>query len=170
MGISAWNYLFTLCIPVSFFSFPYRLWEFLSFFLLICSWLLILLVFSCSVVSNSLWPHGLQHSRLACSLISIESVMPPNCLILCRPLLFLPSIFPSIRVFSNKSALHIMWPKYWCFLLPLGLTGLISLLSKGLSRVFCSITIQKHQFFVIQPSLCSKSPVLTWWLENHSFN
>ena len=45
----------------------------------------------------------------------IESMMPSNCLILCRPLLLLPSIFPSIRVFSNKSALHIRWPKYWSF-------------------------------------------------------
>ena len=47
--------------------------------------------------------------------MSIESVMPSNHLILCRPLLFLPSIFPSIRVFSNESALHIRWPKYWSF-------------------------------------------------------
>ena len=48
-------------------------------------------------------------------LISIESVMPSNHLILCRPLLLLPSIFPSIRVFSNESPLHIRWPKYWSF-------------------------------------------------------
>ena len=48
-------------------------------------------------------------------LMSIESVMPSNHLILCRPLLLLPSIFPSIRVFSNESALHIRWPKYWSF-------------------------------------------------------
>ena len=48
-------------------------------------------------------------------LMSVESVMPSNHLILCRPLLFLPSIFPSIRVFSNESALHIRWPKYWSF-------------------------------------------------------
>ena len=47
--------------------------------------------------------------------MSIESVMPSNHLILCRPLLLLPSIFPSIRVFSNESALHIRWPKYWSF-------------------------------------------------------
>ena len=86
--------------------------------------------FSCSVTSDSLQPHGLQHTRPACPsrqaslsitnswsllrLISIESVMPFNHLILCHPLL-LPSIFPSIRVFSNKSVLHIMWPKYWSF-------------------------------------------------------
>ena len=48
-------------------------------------------------------------------LITIESVMPSNHLMLCRPLLLLPSIFPSIRVFSNESALHIRWPKYWSF-------------------------------------------------------
>ena len=47
--------------------------------------------------------------------MSIESVMPSSHLILCRPLLLLPSIFPSIKVFSNESALHIMWPKYWSF-------------------------------------------------------
>ena len=80
--------------------------------------------FSHSVVSNSLWPHELQHAKASLSitntqslrkLISIESVMPSNHLILCRPLLLLPSIFPSIMVFSNESALHIRWPKYWSF-------------------------------------------------------
>ena len=75
--------------------------------------------FSCSVVSDSLWPHGLQHIRLPCpspsllKLMSIESVMPSNHLMLCHPLLLLPSIPPSIRVFSNESALSIRWPKYW---------------------------------------------------------
>ena len=79
--------------------------------------------FSCSVVSDSLRAHGLQHSRTPCpsaaprvySLTSIESVMPSNHLILCHPLLLLPSIFPSIRVFLNESVLHIRWPKYWSF-------------------------------------------------------
>jgi len=80
--------------------------------------------FSCSVVSNSLQPHGLQHSRLPCpstnswsllKLVSIQSVMPFNRLILYHPLLFLPSIFPSIRVFSSESVLHIWCPKYWSF-------------------------------------------------------
>ena len=69
-------------------------------------------------------PHGLQHARLPClshipqsllKLTSIESVIPSNHLILCRPLLFPPSIFPSIRVFSNESVLRIRWPKYWSF-------------------------------------------------------
>ena len=79
--------------------------------------------FSCSVVSDSLPPHGSQQARLpcpsptpeACSNSSIELVMPSNYLILCHPLLLLPSIFPNIRVFSNESVLCIMWPKYWSF-------------------------------------------------------
>ena len=80
--------------------------------------------FSHSFMSNSLRPHGLQHTRLLCpslsprgllKLMSIESVMPSNHLFLCHPLLLLPSIFPSIRVFSNELALRIRWPKYWNF-------------------------------------------------------
>ena len=74
--------------------------------------------FSHSVVSNSLWPHGRQHTRPPCPLLkltSIESVMPSIHLILCHTLLILPSIFPSIRVFSNESVLHIRWPNYWRF-------------------------------------------------------
>ena len=72
-----------------------------------------------SVTSNSLWPHGLQHTRPPCPLptprVYSNWLMPSSHLILCHPLLFLPSIFPSIRVFSNESALHIRWPKYWSF-------------------------------------------------------
>ena len=80
--------------------------------------------FSRSVVSNSLQPHELQHTRPPLSItnspcppkpIFIESVMPSNHLILCCPLLLLPSIFPSIRVFSNESAFLMRWPKYWSF-------------------------------------------------------
>ena len=78
--------------------------------------------FSHSVISDSLQPHGLQHTRPPgpsltprVKLMSIESVMPSNHLILCGPLLLLPSILPSIRVFSNESVLHIRWPKYWSF-------------------------------------------------------
>ena len=61
--------------------------------------------------------HGLQHARAPCPspTPSLQTVMPSNHLILCHPLLFSPSIFPSIRVFSNESALHIRWPKYWSF-------------------------------------------------------
>ena len=58
---------------------------------------------------------SITNSQSLCKLTSIESVMPSNHLILCRPLLLLPSIFPSIRVFSNESVLHIRWPKYWSF-------------------------------------------------------
>ena len=79
--------------------------------------------FSCLFMSNSLRPHGLLPARPPCpsptlrvySNMSIESVMPSNQVILCCPLLLLPPIFPSIRVFSNESALHIRWPKYWSF-------------------------------------------------------
>ena len=79
--------------------------------------------FSHSVVSDSLRPHGLQYTRLSCpsstpgllKLMSIELMMPPNHLTLYHPLLLLPSIFPSIRVFSKESVLHFRWPKYWSF-------------------------------------------------------
>ena len=108
-------------------------------------------------------------------LMSIETVMPSNHLILCHPLLLLPSIFPSIRVFSNESALCIRWPEYRSFSIslpkdiqdsfPLGLTSLISLQSKGLSRVFSNATVQKHQFFGAQPSLWFNSHFHTLLLE-----
>ena len=102
-------------------------------------------------------------------LMSIEPVMPSNHLILCHPLLLLLSIFPSIRVFSNGWALRNRWPKYWSFSFSispsseyLGLTGLISLLSKELSRIFSSTTIWKLQFFSSQPYLWSNSHIHTW--------
>ena len=91
--------------------------------------------------------------------MSIELVMPSNRLILCRPLLLLPSIFPSIRVFSNKSALHIRWPNYWIFSFSISpsneYSGLISfrmywldlLAVQGTLKVFSNTTVQKHQFF-----------------------
>ena len=94
--------------------------------------------FSHLVVSDSLWPHGPQHARPPCpsptsvvypnSCPLIELVMPSNPLILCRPLLPLASVFPSIRVFSNVSALYIRWPKYWSFSISLSneQSGLIS--------------------------------------------
>ena len=80
--------------------------------------------FSHSVVSDSLWPHGPQHARLPCPSPSpgvcsdscpLSQWWPSSHLILCHPLFLLPSIFPSIRVFSNESALCIRWPKYWSF-------------------------------------------------------
>ena len=116
-------------------------------------------------------------------LISIDLVMPSNHLILCCPLLFPPSIFLSIRVFShesvlsNESVLHIRLSKYWSFsfsinpsnntqdCFPLGWTGWISLQSKGLTRVFSSTTVRKHQFFGAQLSSQSNSHIHTWPLE-----
>ena len=106
--------------------------------------------------------------------MSIESVMPSSHLILCRPLLLLPPIPPSISVFSNESTLHMRWPKYWSFsfsispsdehpgLISSGWTGWISLQSKGLSRVFSNTIDQKHQFFGAQLSSQSNShPYMT---------
>ena len=116
-------------------------------------------------------------SQSLLKLMSIELVMPFNHLTLCCSLLLLPSVFLSIRVFSNESSLCIRWPKFWSFSFsigpsdeysiwfPLELTSLIFLLSKGLSRVFSNVTVQKHQFFSAQPSLWSNSHILTWQLE-----
>ena len=116
---------------------------------------------------------SITNSRSLLKLMSIKSVMPSNHLILCHPLLFLPSIFPSIRVFSNKSVLHIRWPKYWSFSFSISpsneYSGLISfrmdwfdlLAVQGLSRVFSSTTVQRHQFFSAQPSLWYNSHICT---------
>ena len=111
-------------------------------------------------------------------LMSIKSVMPSNHLILCCSLLLLPSVFSSIRDCSNESALHIRRPKYWSFSLsiipsnqsiqdwfPLGLTDLILLNSKELSRVFSNTTVQKYQFLSAQLSLYSISHIHPWLLE-----
>ena len=131
--------------------------------------------FSHSVMSNSATPWtaarqaslSITNSQSLLKLMFIESVMPSNHLILCCPLLPLPSIFPSIRVFSNESVLHIGWPKYWSFSFsiipsdehsdwfPSRWTGWISLQSKGLSRVFSNTAVQQHQFFGAQLSLQS---------------
>ena len=106
--------------------------------------------------------------------MSIELVMPSNHLILCHPLLFLPSIFPSIRVFSNESVLAIRWPKYWNLSFsinpPNEYSGLISfrmdwldlLAVQGTLRVFSNTTVQKHQFFSAQLSSQSNSHIHTW--------
>ena len=105
-------------------------------------------------------------------LMSIESVMPFNHLILSCPLL-LPSIFPSIRVFSNESVLPIRWPKHWSLsfsispsseysgVISFRMGGWFSLQFKGLSRVFSNTTVQKHQFFGAQLSLLSNSHIHT---------
>ena len=104
-------------------------------------------------------------SRSLLKLMSIESVMPSNQLILCRPFLLLPSIFPSIKIFSKESVLHIRWPTYWSFsfsispsnehpeLISFRMDWLDPLQSKGLSRVFSNTPVQKHQFCSAQLSL-----------------
>ena len=111
-------------------------------------------------------------------LISIKSVMPSSHLILCRPLLLLPPIPPSIRVFSNESTLRMRWPKYWSFSFNISPSnehpGLISFkmdwlgllgVQGTLKRVFYNTTVQKHQFFGAQLSSQSNSHIHTWPLE-----
>ena len=143
-------------------------------------------------MSDSLQPHGLQHARLphpspsprVClfRLTSTESVIPSNHLVLCRPLLLLPSIFPSIRVFSNESVLHIRWPKYWrfsCSISPSNeYSGLISFRMDWLDLLEVQGTLKslfQPQFKSINSSALSflYSPTLTsihnYW-KNHSFD
>ena len=122
-------------------------------------------------------PLSITISRSSLRLMSIELVMPSSHLILCCPLLLLPPIPPSIRVFSNESTLLTRWPKYWSFSFsiipskeipdwsPSEWTGWISLQSKGLSRVFSNTTLQKHQFFGAQLSSQSNCHIHTWSLE-----
>ena len=118
--------------------------------------------------------HHLTISRSLHKLMSIELVMPSNHLILCHPLLLLPSIYPSIRVFSNESALRMRWPKYWSFsfsispsneysgLISFRIDWFVSLQSKRLLRVLSNTTVQKHWFFGTQLSLVHLShPYMT---------
>ena len=118
---------------------------------------------------------SITNSQSLLILMSIESVMPYHHLILCHPLLFLPSIFPSIRVFSNESVLLIRWSKYWSFSFSISLSteysGLISFRMDWLelfafqgtleSLLFSDTTVQKHQFFGTQLSLESNSHIHT---------
>ena len=137
-------------------------------------------------MSNSLWPHGCQASLSitnSWSLLkpmSIKSVMPSNHLILCHPLLFLPSIFPSIRVFSHESALRIRWPKYWSFNFNInpsnGYSGLISFRMDCLGLLAVQGSLKSLlQFKSINSSALSflYSPTLTpihdYW-KNHNFD
>ena len=125
---------------------------------------------------------SITNSQSSLKLTSIESVMPSCHLILCRPLLLLPPIPPSITVFSNESTLPMRWTKYWSFsfsispsnehpgLISLKWTDWTSLQSKGLSRVFSDTTVQKHKFFGAH---LPYSPTLTsihnYW-KNHSLD
>ena len=120
---------------------------------------------------------SITNSQSLLKLMSIEPVMPSNYLTLCCPLLFLPLIFPSIRVFpvsqfftscgqsigvTALASVLAMNTKDWS---PLGWTGWISMQSKGLSRVFSNTTLQKHQFFGTQLSSQSNSHIHIWPLE-----
>ena len=147
----------------------------------------VILLFSCSVMSDSLSHHGLQNflqaslsfitSQSLLKLMSIELVMPSNHLIFCHPLLLLPQSFPASGSFLisqlftsgsqsiGVSALASVLPMNIQDWFPLGLTGLIPMLSMGLSRVFSSTTAWMHQFFDAQPSLWSSSHIHTWLLE-----
>ena len=128
-------------------------------------------------MSDSLWPHGLQHARLPCSSPTpgaysdscpSKSVMPSNHLILCRSLLILPSIFPSIRVFSTELVPCIRWPKYWSFSFSISSSnehsGLISFRMDWFELFSAQGTLQnrlqhhssKHQFFSAQLILAFK--------------
>ena len=128
----------------------------------------ILLLFSHCCVQLFATPRMAAHQALIFSTISqnllkfmsTKSMMPSNHLIICRPILLLTSIFPSIRIFSNKLALHIRWPKYWSFsfsvsfsneysgLIPLGLTGLISAIQIPCHYIyFCKLNVKSSEVF-----------------------
>ena len=127
-------------------------------------------------MSNSLQPHGLQHIRLSCPSL-FPKVSSNSCplsdnavyLILCHCLFLLPSIFPSIRVFSHELVLHFRWSKYRSFSFSIVPSKNIQVdflqnwlvSSKGHSRVFSSNTIQKHLFYGAQPSFGSSSHIHT---------
>ena len=121
-------------------------------------------------------------SRSLLKFTSIESVMPSNHVILCHPLLLLPSVFPSIRIFSHESALHIRWPKYWSFsfsispsseysgLISFRIDWLYSLQSKGLSRVFSNTTVQKHHSSALSLLYGPTLILIHDYWKNHSFD
>ena len=143
-------------------------------------------LFSCSVVSDSLRPHELQHTRLPCpsptpgihsnSCLSSQWCLPAISSS-AVPFSSCPQSLPDSESFPIESTLHMRWPKYWSFsfnispskehsgVISLEWTGWISLQSQGLSRVFPNTTFQKHQFLGAQPSSQSNSHIHTWPLE-----
>ena len=144
--------------------------------------------FSCSVMSVSLQPDGLQHTRLPCpmtnsrsllKLTSIALVMPSNHFILCCPLLLQPSVFPSIRVFSNESSIHIRWPKYWSLSFSISpsneYSGLISFRMDWLDLLAVQVhsskalTLQCSAFFIVQLSHPYKTTGKTIALTRQTF-
>ena len=143
-----------------------------------------LLLFSCSVMFDSLRPHGLQHTRLPCPspspgvcLHSCPLGCPSNHLILSRPLLLPSKIFPSIKVFSSESALGIRWPKYWSFSFSISpsdeYSGMVSFRIDGFDllaireilKSLLKYHIRGHQFSCAQSFLLSSSHIHTWLLE-----
>ena len=147
--------------------------------------------FSCSVVSDSLRPHGLQHATPPCpsptpgvysNSCPFELVMPSNYLILCRPLLLSTSIFPSIRVFSNELALRIRWPNDWSFSFNISPSnehsGLISfrmdwldlLAAQGTLKCLRQHTVQKHQFLALSLLHSPTLPFIHDHRKNHSLD
>ena len=151
-------------------------------FIAVCS--LVLLQFSHSAMSNSVTPRTAAHqaslsitnSWSLLKLMSIKSTIPSNRLILCHPLLFLFSIFSSIKVLDQVTKVlefQLQHQSLMCVFRTAfleGLIGLISLQSKGLSRVFSNTTAKEHQFFSAQLSLQSNSHIHAWLLENHSLD
>ena len=138
-----------------------------------------------SVESNFLWPHGLQHTRPPC-LSPTPGVYANSCSLTrwchptissCRSLLLLPSVYPSIRIFSNESVLCIRWPTYWSFSFSISPSSVYSgliffrmdwlnlLAVQGTLKSFSNSTVQKHQFFGTQLSSHSNSHIHTWLLE-----
>ena len=147
--------------------------------------------FSCSVLSNTLRPHGLQHARHPCpsptpatysnscplsrwchpTISSSVVPFPPTFNLSQHQGLFkwvssLDQVAKILGVSASASVLPMNIQDWF----PLGWTGWVSLLSKGLSRIFSNTTVQKHQFFGTQPSLWSNSPIHTWLLKKQSFN
>ena len=153
--------------------FPF-IWRLYSWLIIMMDNLKLLWDFSHSVMSDSLWPHGLEHARLPCPSLSprvcsnscplsqwchpiiLSSLIPFSSCLQCFPV---SQSFPMSRIFPSDgqsieaSASELVLPLNIQGWFPLGLTGLISLLSKGLSRVFANTTVQKHQFFRFQLSL-----------------
>ena len=125
---------------------------------------------------------SITNSRSLLKLMSTESVMPSKHLILCRPLLLPPSVFPSIRVFSNESALRKRWPKYWSCsfnvspssehpgLISFRMDWLDSLQSKGPRRIFSNTTRQKHQFLSLNIFYGSTLTSIHDYWKNHGFD
>ena len=171
-----------MCVRIRYLSFSFwltsfciigsrfiHLIQFSSVQSLSCVWLFVIPWIAACQASLSI-----TNSQSPLKLTFIESVMPSSHLILGCPLLLLPPIPPSIRVFSNESTLHMRWPKYWSFSLasflpkksqgwfPSEWTGWISLQSKGLSRVLSNTTVQKQQFFSAQLSSQSNTHIHTW--------